>query len=206
MKLVNSTREIDDITGFETVQYRDEYPSGVWQVASGGAAPDIIGYTIGGIGVNRYSFDGGNTEERMSNAFEIPHDLAFDELNAETLYIEVHIHWSPSTTGTGDVEWFFDYCYRPEGAAPITATSLSVVVNIPSNQQYFQKISAFKDSGAVVRIPKPSSGFTLGDMILFNIRRTPSGTNDTYTGEAILEQVALHVPTNDRGSRERYTK
>lgn len=48
--------------------------------------------------------------------------------------------------------------------------------------------------------------YELGQMLTFNIRRTPNGANDTYTGDAILEQVALHVPVDTFGSRAIYTK
>ena len=34
-------------------------------------------------------------------------------------------------------------------------------------------------------------------------RRTGEGT---YTADVILDKVALHVPVDDRGSREMYTK
>jgi hypothetical protein len=198
-------REKVDTAGFKQIRYRDEYVAGEWCDASGAASPDLTSYTIGGVGVRLYAFDGGTTEEKKSNHFEIAHDLAFTELNAETEFIEAHIHWMPSTNNTGNVEWFFDYYYHPLNAAPISQTSLSVVSTVSANQQYFHKIDAFLSS-AIVKVPKPSSGFSLGDIISFTLRRTPAGTNDTYGDDAILYKVALHVPTNDFGSRQRYIK
>ena len=93
-------------TSIEQIRWRDEYVSGLWTPASGQAAPDIVGYTIGGVGVNKYTFDGNNTEERLANHFEIPHDLAFDLINNGTLIIEAHVHWQPSTNNSGNVVWF----------------------------------------------------------------------------------------------------
>lgn len=196
-----------DSRGFSTkIFYRDEYVGGPWTEASGAAAPDLVNYTIGGIATRKYSFDGVNIEERLSNSFEIPHDIALDQINAETERIEVHIHWMPSTTGSGNVKWFFDYTYIPVNAAPIVQTALSVVVTVSSNQQYFHKINSFQGAGAILSLPKPSSGFNIGDIIEFNLRRTPTDNDDTYAADAILIKVALHVPCNSPGSRQRYVK
>lgn len=185
--------------GFKGIRYRDEYVAGNWVSASGAAAPDAVAYTIGGIPYTLLSFDGGNTEERVANSFEIPHDVALDELNSSTLNLEWHIHFMPSTTSSGVVKWFFDYCYIPPNLSPISQTSLNLTHTITSNQQYFHFIKG-------VSIPKPPSGYHIGGIILFNLRRTPSDTSDTYSGDAILIKTALHVPINDFGSRQMYTK
>jgi hypothetical protein len=189
--------------GFKAIRYRDEYVGGDWVLGAGGASPDVTTVTISGFGYRVYGFDGGNTLENMSNSFEVPHDLAFDELNNETVFMEAHVHWLPSTNNTGSVIWYFNWTYLPLNGAPIAESQLSVTATVSANQQYFHKISAF-ESGGVVKIPKPSSGFGIGDMILFDVRRVPTG--DTYPDDALLLKCALHVPTNDFGSRQRYIK
>lgn len=145
------------------------------------------------------SFDGGNTEERIANSFEIPHDVALSELNSEELTIEWHVHFMPSTITTGTVKWFLDYCYIPPSLGPVTQQSLSISHKILANQQYYHFIKG-------VNIPKPLSDYQIGGVILFNLRRTPTDTGDTYTSDAILVKTALHVPVNDSGSRQRYIK
>ena len=196
-----------DSRGFSTViSYRDEYVGGPWVDASGAAAPDLVNYTIGGVATRKYSFDGTATEERLSNCFEIPHDAAVDQLNAITERIEVHIHWMPSTNDAGNVKWFLDYCYIPVNAAPIPQTGLSVVATVPINTQYYHRISAFVGPGAVISLPKPTSGFTIGDVIEFTLRRTPTDPQDDYAADAILLKVAMHVPINSSGSRQLYVK
>ncbi len=172
--------------------YRDEFPT-LLVPAGGAAAPDQVSYTIGGIPTTRWSFDGGNTQETLSGSFEIPHDY---QTGGD---IEVHLHWLPSTNGGGAVEWFFDWVYLPINSAPVPKTTLSVVDIVSVNQQFYHKIKAI---GLL-----PANGYTLGDKILFNIRRNPSGVNDTYTNQdAILEQIALHIPVDTFGSRQRYIK
>ena len=46
------------------------------------------------------------------------------------------------------------------------------------------------------------TGVPIGDIIQFNLRRTPTG--DSYPDDAILVKVAMHVPTDDRGSKNIY--
>jgi hypothetical protein len=182
-----------------TAAYRDEYPSSAWTSAGGAAAPDDVDATISGITYRLKSFDGATTEERWANGFEIAHDVFLDAINSGTLSIEVHIHSSPSNNNSGICEWWFDYCYLPVNAAPIAQASISIPVTITGNQQYYNMVQ-----GAV--LPKPSSNFNIGDKILFNMRRTPSGAGDTYGSDMLFLQCALHVPIDTMGSRQRYVK
>ena len=48
--------------------------------------------------------------------------------------------------------------------------------------------------------------FSLGDKIRFNLRRSHSGVNDTYAGDALFEQIAMHVEIDTLGSCQRYIK
>lgn len=207
LKIVDSSGNVVanfDSNGFQSIRYRDEYVGGDWVAAAGAAAPDLVNYTIAGLGTRMYSYDGGVTEERMSNSFEIPHDIALDEVNAETLDIEMHIHWMPSDNTAGDVEWFADLVYFPVNGAPESLGTLSVVTSVAINQQYYHKLSAFLNGSAVAKIAKPSTGFQIGGVIHFNVRRTPTGANDTYGSDAIMIKAAIHVPVNDTGSRQLY--
>ena len=192
-----------DINGLKlfgsAIQYRDEYTSSSWVSAAGSAAPDQASYTIGGVQINMYSFDGNNTEEKMSNMFEIPHDAAIDSLNADSDKIEFHIHGMASNNGSGVVRMFFDWCYVPVNDAPIPQVSISVDFNILANSQFVHKING-------AELPKPSGGYNIGDKILFSVRRTPTNAADTYTSDFIFSKCALHVPVDSLGSESRYVK
>lgn len=175
--------------------WRDEYPS--FLVSAGGAAaPDEIPVTIGGVLRTVRSFDGGNTEERLSGSFEIPHDMVIDS----SVTPELHVHWRPATTGLGVVKWFFDWEYSPPEGAPISMTSLSTTEEITEDNQYWHKLTTFG------YLPQPSTEYGIGGKIGFNVRRTPADEDDTYTGEVYLEQIALHVPCDTKGSRQIYIK
>ena len=195
-----------DTNGFKEIRYRDEYVGGVWLNAAGAAAPDLVQYTIGGVGMSLYSFDGNNTEERISNIFEQAHDVAIDKLNALVEFIEAHIHCMPSTNNSGVAEMFLDFCYAGINAVPSAQTSLKATITIPKNSQYKHFLVSFKDALNNARLPKPSAGFGIGNLMLFTLRRTPGGTGDTYPDDLILLKAALHVPTNDYGSRQLYIK
>ena len=171
--------------------YRDEYPANIVP-ASGAAAPDSVGHTIGGVARQLYSFDGVNTTESLSGSFEIPHDYM---LGGD---IEVHIHWRPATTGTGVVKWFFEWEYSAVMAAPAAQTALTAKYTIATNMQYYHLLTTFGNL--------PDLNFAIGGKIGFNIKRIPSDGEDTYVADALLEQVALHVPVDTLGSRQIYTK
>jgi len=192
-------REFVDSNGFHAIRYRDEYVGGEWVDALGGAAPDLVNVTIGGVATRMQAYDGANTEERKSNSFENAHDLAYDLINAGTVKIEWHVHAMASTNNAGVAKFFLDYCYIPANSAPIPQTPISCLVNISANQQYFHKIAG-------AELPVPAGGFGIGDIILFNLRRTPTDSQDTYPYDILLIKTALHVPTDDFGSRQRYIK
>jgi hypothetical protein len=171
--------------------YRDELPSYI-TVAGASAAPGLVDHTIGGVLRRLYGFDGGTSEERISGSFEIPHDYMYGE------DIEVHIHVRPATTGTGVFKFFFDWEHSPANAAPAAQTSLTLTYEIVANEQYFQLVKTFGNL--------PDLGFELGDKIGFNLRRDPADGADTYTGDVLFEQIALHVPCDTQGSRQLYVK
>ena len=182
-----------------SIQWRDEYPSSGWVPASAQASPGLENYTIGGVETRKYAFNGANTEERLSSSFEIPHDYMPGG------QIEVHVHFRPTTTGTGNVKWFFDWEFSKANTsvtvtpvAPDSQTSLETVFTIPASTQYYHYISAF---GFL-----PENGYVLGDKIGFTLRRTPADEEDTYEADVILEQVAAHVPIDSAGSYEIYSK
>jgi hypothetical protein len=222
-KIITNTLECQNLSGdvvefintdgFKAVRYRDEYVGGDWLTPTNSSAPEPLDVTIAGLQCRMYSFDGVNTEEIICNHFEIPHDMAIDVLNAggndingDPVELEVHIHWLPSTNDAGTVKWFFDYTILPAQGAPIAGGTMTATHTILPNQQYWHFIDAFITAGSAINIPAPVGGWRVGDIIRFRIRRTPTTTGDDYTKDALFIKAALHVPTNDFGSRQRYVK
>lgn len=178
--------------------FRDEYAS-LLIPASGAAAPDSVGATIGGVPRQLYSFDGNNTQEILSGSIEIPHDYMYGQP------IEIHVHFRPSTANLGNVKWFFDYersAVNMSGSLtpvlPVAKSTISAVAVIAAAGQYTHYVFSL---GVL-----PDTNFVLGEKIGFNIRRTPNDAQDTYPDDVLLEQVAAHVPIDTLGSRQRYVK
>lgn len=185
----------EKIVVYEQPTYRDEYPVALLP-AGGAAAPDEVDHTIGGVQRRVRGFDGNATEERLSGSFEISHDYMVNAYAVAGRGIEAHLHWRPSTTGTGTVTWYLDWEYSPPNAAPIPQATIQVTATIDSNKQYWHLLHSF---GILLQ---PSTPFSLGGKIGFNLRRTP--TTDSYAGDALLEQCALHIPCDKNGSRKIY--
>ena len=202
LELKNNTGDIVskvDTRGFQQIEYDDVLPSAEWTAASGGASPDTVSHTIGGIARNLKGFDGGNTEESMANSFEIIHGIELDLLNNNTLLLEIHTHGMASTIDSGVVKIFYDLTYLPVNAAPIAWGTFSNLITINANEQYYHKLGG-------IELSKPSSGYNIGDQILIKYRRTPTDAQDTYGSDWLFLQCALHAPFNSRGSRQRYIK
>jgi len=195
---------IDDLglntsTGFLRDEYDDIFPGGTFVTPQGASAPDDVTITISGIPYRYKAFDGGTTEESLSNTFEITHGVDLDAVNAGTIPLEVHVHTMSSTTGSGSAIFNFDWVYHPPGAAPIAMASVPITCDYGSNNQYWHVVD-----GAELTLP--TGGYAIGGIIGFNIRRKPTVTGDNYAADALLMQVALHAPFNSRGSRQRYIK
>jgi hypothetical protein len=180
-------------------QYRDEYPSGQWVNASGGAAPDEVSVTIATIATRKQAFDGGSTLESKSNMFEIPHDMAVTAVNAGTETIEFHIHGMPSTTGSGTARFTFNWCYSPSNGNPVAQAAQVVDFVISGNTQYRHMLVG-------VNLPLPSGGYDIGGKIDFTVFRDPSLPADTYGADFLFDKCALHIPLDSIGSNTRYGK
>ena len=185
--------------GFETPFFDDLFPSKEWTAPAGSPAPDLVAYTIAGLSYNFLSFDGGSTNEYMTNTYEITHGIDIDSLNNDIILPEIHTHGFASTTGSGIVKMFFDAIYMPQAQAPFLWFSDSVLIPINANNQYWHKIQGKE-------ITKPSTGFDIGDKIILRVGRVPGDAQDTYASDWAFMQAAFHMPFNSNGSRQRYIK
>ena len=105
---INKLGGVDTSLFLVTPQYNDIFPSNGWEVASGGAVPDVKSHTVAGLAVNFRCFNGVNTEERMAASFEITHEVDTVTLNLDVIKAEVHAHIMATTTAAGVVKCFYD--------------------------------------------------------------------------------------------------
>lgn len=193
------TREIITSEGFKQVRWRDEYVGGDWGNATGQAAPSYGNYTIGGVAYRKLVL---GANDARTNCFEIPHDMLYSTDAA--LQPEVHVHIRPTNNATGTIiiylqpEW--SKANQSEAAVPVAPLALdemSLTCTITTGADTYPHY-------VVTFGHLPVNTYHLGDLIGFKVlRRTGFGT---YTADVILEKLAMHVPIDDRGSRQMYVK
>jgi hypothetical protein len=147
----------------------------------GGSAPAFKEFVTG---IYQISFVNANTDI-VYGSFEIPHGYK------EGTDLEVHIHWSPSSTNTGNCVFNFDYSvanmstgvFGPAAQKTLTAAGSGVALQ----HQYSTGNTAI--DGDDIKI---------GDVIVFALSR-PAG--DAFTGDAFLHSIGLHYECDTLGSR-----
>lgn len=146
----------------------------------------------------------------------IPHDIALTQVNdvSSGVTMEMHVHWLPlgSDATTGNVVWEFRYMIVNRNETPIGPYTARATVAVSANEQYMHKISPASEfpvpdpAPVIASLVLPAGGWKMGAVIPFLVQRLGSDAGDTYGAEAGLLKAAMHVPVNDSGSRQRYTK
>ena len=114
--------------------------------------------------------------------------------------IEPHVHWSPTTTDTGNVLWRLDYQVRnPVGDTAFDFTSgwSTLDVLAAAGGTMAPRVSSF---GSV-----NMTGFGISSLIVFRINRIGGDASDTYAADARLYEFDLHYQQAQEGSRGQTT-
>ena len=122
--------------------------------------------------------------------FHIDHDYAL----GTTLY--PHVHWMPTTTGTGVVRWGIEYSVakgHQQGASSIFPASTTVYVEqtISANSQWMHFIAEVSDANVI-----PATNVEPDSVVKVRIFRDAAHANDTYTGTVHAWQADLHYRSN----------
>lgn len=120
----------------------------------------------------------------LHGSFEILHNY----LDGSSF--ELHIHWSPSTTNTGNCYWGIDYSISNMLAvwpAPTTALVAAAASGVVGTHQYTTMAAI------------TGTGLTKGATIDFRIYRLGNNVLDTFTGSAFLHNVGLHYIIGSNG-------
>lgn len=141
-------------------------------------------------GIYAYRFDTGSAQEMHGN-FEIQHDYK------QGTNMDFHIHWSPTTTNTGNVVFGVEYCIRDIGGN-FTATTTTTMTPTPAPGVVGQHVLT-----DIMQIP--GGGLTIGAIILYRIYRQNGGT-DTFTGNVFLHSIGIHYECDTFGSRKELVK
>lgn len=153
-----------------------------------GASPPSFAVFSGG--VYAFRFDDAQTNE-LHGAVELQHDYK----EGTDLYF--HIHWSPSTTNTGNCRWGLEYTVvNPAGTFPATDTQYVAVAGSGTVNAH-QLNNIYQITG---------TGLKIGAVLVFRIFRDGTNGADTFTGNAFVHSIGVHYECDTLGSRAITTK
>ena len=112
--------------------------------------------------------------------------------------ISPHIHWSPTTTHTGNVKWQLQYKIAEIGSAFPGSWTTDTALQAASGVADTHQLVEFADI--------PMTGLHLSCMLLMIISRLGADGADTYTGDAKLNEFDIHFQADALGSNEEYYK
>jgi len=113
--------------------------------------------------------------------------------------VDVHIHWSPATTNTGDVIWKLKYSVGEIGAAFSAADSFYITDAGDGTALLHQ----YLDLGD---IPGATIGTGVSSIIMGQLCRVGEDAADTFTGTAYGIEIDFHYQIDAPGSDQETTK
>jgi hypothetical protein len=122
-------------------------------------------------------------------SFEIPHTYK------EGTDLELHLHWSPNSTNTGNCVWTMYYTWAAMGgtfSSEVTKTFTQAGSGVINKHQYVSANSVM--SGV---------GVGIGTIVAFALTRP---TGDAFTGDAFLHSIGVHYQIDSLGSRQMAVK
>ena len=167
----------------------------------GASDPTIKAVTPGGGAITSYlyEFADGNI---ASFTVQLPHSYKTGE------DIKVHLHWTPGTRGNEEngnlVGWKVDYTWANiDGAFAAMATA--------DLQDACNGVDWEHNMTPEVTIDGHTAAKGISSMLICNVRRTDTGTDDTWasstTGQLpLLLEIDFHFPIDTLGSRDWGTK
>lgn len=160
----------------------------------GVADPAIVPYDVNGGGTNVYLREFA-VNDIASFTVQLPHNYK------EGTNISAHVHWTPGANGVGEsgayVGWKLDYSWANiNGAFGNMATAdLSDACDGTNHKHQMTPVATITGTGK-----------TISSMLLCNIKRTDTGTDDTWSGSGagnlpMLLEIDFHYEIDTIGSR-----
>lgn len=136
-------------------------------------------------GMQGYLFSPGSMNQVWVD-FHIVHDIALGTV----LY--PHIHWTPTTTGTGTVRWGIEYSVakghqQTTGSIFPATTTVYIEQNIAAPSQWKHFIAEVDLVDAI-----PTTNIEPDSMVKVRVFRDATHVNDTYTGDVHAWQADIH--------------
>ncbi len=161
--------------------YNDLFVDGL-NLRAGATDPPTFAVFSGGVWGSR--FDNGAAYS-AHGTIEMQHDYK-DGSN-----LEFHVHWSPTTTNTGNIRWGLEYTVANVNSTFGATTTVYAVQAGAGVVNRHQILNIVTISG---------TGLTAGAVIMFRIFRDGANAADTFTGNAFLLRCAVHYECDKIGS------
>lgn len=164
-----------------------------------GSNSAVLDYLNGSTGPQIWYFRNNQGVEAMSFTVQLPHSWK------EGTDIFPHLHWTPRYTGTGNVEWNFEYTWV--NYDPVTPqvfpnhTTETVVASGPFTGRS-HKISALTSNNIGI----DGTGKKISSILVCRLWRNSSNSADTYGNDVGVLFVDFHIMIDSWGSREEYIK
>ena len=187
----NDSNLIGNVTLDGNIIYRDSYwdditTSGLTGKTTGNLDPPVMRAFSGGIYTNQFI---NNKIEELMFSIQMSHTYKLDS------NFDVHVHWSPMTSGTGDVNWCIEYTLADINSIyPASKTICSTTMQIGAMGTALRENltsfgTLFKCSG-------------LSCVIQARIFRN----GGSYADYASLNSIDAHYELNSPGSRDKLAK
>lgn len=112
--------------------------------------------------------------------------------------ISPHVHFHPTTTATGAVTWGVVVSYAAIGHAWTATVTQDVTYGWTTNSQWKYFLADFEP-----HFPVPTNA-TESFGIKFRVFRNATSTNDTYPGDAALDDVDIHYQQGKVGTPDEF--
>lgn len=158
-----------------------------------------LGYLSGSSGPQIWYFRYNQGVEAMSFTVQLPHSWK----EGTTIY--PHLHWAPKSSGTGNVEWNFEYTWANYDAATpqvFPAITTNTVVSTGPFTANTHSITALSASNSGI----DGTGKKISSILICRIWRDSGTSGDTYNYDAGVLFVDFHIQIDSWGSREEYVK
>ncbi len=126
--------------------------------------------------------------------FHLGHDYA------EGTPVYPQIHWIPTTTATGVVQWGMEWCYADSYNSGFFTDPVSIYIDhsITSNWRYKNMTSYVNDANAI-----NAPNMKVGGVIKMRIFRNGSNASDTYPGTVHAARASLHYQKARLGTKSK---
>jgi len=145
-----------------------------------------LGSLTGITGPEVWFFRDGSGVEAMSFTLQLPHNWK------DGTAIYPHLHWTPKTSATGNIQWNLDYSWAglnvttPETFPSVTTSSVIITGPFTANQHLLSDLTTGN-------VGISGAGKTYSSVLICRIWRNSAVAGDTYAADAAGLSMDFHI-------------